>query len=180
MVIPRTAVPNVTIVDSGGYETTDFQDLSTTFVQSLQKLPWSEANLKAVYDGWSKNVPAVFVGFDRRGSVATQVAKSHALLKKYPDQLHTILVKPNTAKARFIQMSDVLANITSFAHFHFVGFTEKELGSSSLRRMVNISKKFGLRLMRRTCGGFRFMYSGASIRSRCLCILSRAPRCLTD
>jgi hypothetical protein len=137
---PRRVLTEITFVDSGGYETSNFQDLSATFVQPLNPNPWTEEQLREVYETWPNHIPAVFVSFDRRGTVANQANKAHALLKQYPGQLHAFLVKPKTKASKRISVPDVIANVEYLARFHILGITEKELGASTLERMENVAK----------------------------------------
>src|SRR4051812_29816400 len=40
--LPEQAITDLVIVDSGGYETSDLQDLSATFVQRVARKDWDE------------------------------------------------------------------------------------------------------------------------------------------
>jgi len=137
---PRSAVANITFVDSGGYETSQYQDLSSTFIQESKPRAWDERRLKRVYDRWPNYVPAVFVSYDRRGAVRRQGRRAVALLSEFSQHLHAFLVKPRTKKDRFISLDDVIANLDLIGRFQLLGVTEKELGSSMIERMENISR----------------------------------------
>jgi predicted RNA-binding protein len=54
--------------------------------------------------------------------------------------LSAILVKPETAGQKYIQVPNVVANADEFGAFDVIGFTEKELGDSFLARMASIAK----------------------------------------
>jgi len=137
---PRSALTDVTFVDSGGYETSDYQDLSATFAHDTKPLEWDENKLMDIYDKWPTYIPAVFVSLDRRGSVARQADQAYGLLKRYPNHLHALLIKPRTQRHRFISVADVAASTQSIGQFHILGVTEKELGNSMIERMDNISR----------------------------------------
>lgn len=137
------AITELTFVDSGGYETSSFQDLSATFAHPVHRKSWSEARLQKVYDEWPEHIPAVFVNFDsarRRGSVAEQARQAHTLLKSYPNQLRCFLVKPEKRTDKIIPVDQVIANVPYFNRFQILGLTEKELGASVIQRMENCAK----------------------------------------
>lgn len=108
---PRRAIANITFVDSGGYETSDYQDLSAFFTQETRSHAWSAKKLAQIYDGWPDYVPAVFVSYDQRGAVARQARRALALLRGYPQHLHAFLVKPRTQSDRFVSVDDVVSNL---------------------------------------------------------------------
>src|SRR2546426_6322340 len=66
---PRSAVANVTFVDSGGFEKAQYQDPSATFIQENKPLAWGERRRKQGYDRWADYVPPVLVSYARRGGV---------------------------------------------------------------------------------------------------------------
>jgi len=137
---PRRAIANITFVDSGGYETSDLQDLSTVFVQAWKHHPWTKARLRQVYDSWPDYVPAVFVNYDDRGSVVQQGKRALSLLRSYPKHLHAFLVKPKRKEDRFISVDEIINGIDVVEPFHILGITEKELGSSMIDRMDAIAR----------------------------------------
>lgn len=132
------AVVDLTFVDSGGYETSDEPDLSSVYDQPVEAKPWSAAALKEVLDGWPEHVPAVLVSFDSpdvRQPLADQVEAAKTLMDAYPGQLQALLVKPETESQRYVQVKLVAEQAKLLDGFHIVGFTEKELGGSILKRM---------------------------------------------
>ena len=137
---PRSILTAITYVDSGGYETTDFQDLSATFRQPMGQKPWDEARLKTVYDAWPDHIPAVFVNHDRRATIKQQIKSAQRLFSRYPKQLHTILLKPQTKRERTLPIAEIIDNATALGHFDIIGLTEKELGRSNAERMQNIAR----------------------------------------
>jgi hypothetical protein len=134
------AITELTFVDSGGYETSSFQDLSAVFAHPVRPKAWNEARLQKVYDEWPEHIPAVFVNFDapsKRGTVAQQAKRAHDLLKRYPNQLRAFLVKPEKKTDKLISVDQVISNVRYFERFHILGLTEKELGGSVIERMEN-------------------------------------------
>ena len=134
------AIANITFVDSGGYETSPYQDLSTTFAQDTKARAWDLAKLRHVYDAWPDHIPAVFVSYDERGAVKRQAKRALALLSDYPRHLHAFLVKPRTKESRFVSIDDIVGNLDLIGRFHVLGLTEKELGGSMIGRMENIAR----------------------------------------
>lgn len=136
-------LPNIIFLDSGGYETSDEHELSAVFRHSVPVKEWDEPKLKTVLDSWPPHIPAVFVNFDH-GSVRkpfkAQIAGAWKFLKKYPDQLHDIILKPEKKTQAYIQLSSVLGAVHELGKFHLIGFTEKELGNSILARMEMIAR----------------------------------------
>lgn len=137
---PRSALTNITFVDSGGYETSEYQDLSATFAVDLRPRKWNERKLMEVYDKWPAFIPAVFVSHDRRGSAGRQASQALKLLKRYPQHLHAFLIKPRTQRDRFIAVEDIIGSTGPIGQFQILGVTEKELGNSMIERMDNISR----------------------------------------
>ena len=106
--------------------------------QPVEAKLWSAAALKEALDGWPDHVPAVLVSFDSpdvRQPLADQVGAAKTLLKNYPGQLHALLVKPETESQRYVQVKLVAEQAELLSGFDVVGFTEKELGGSILKRM---------------------------------------------
>src|SRR5688572_30515548 len=131
----RSAIAAITFVDSGGYETSDFQDLSAAFVQRTDKKDWNESLLKETLDSWSDRIPAVFVAYDRHAPIVKQIKAARRLLRQYPKQLTAILLKPRTANGQKLSITDITANAGDLVAFDVIGVTEKELGSSMIERM---------------------------------------------
>ena len=138
-----SAITELTFVDSGGYEVSDSHDLSAVYRHPLKIENWSIDRLSEVYSSWPDHIPAVFVSYDHpklRISLAEQIENTKKFLSKYPDQLHTLLIKPETDQQKYIQINNIISNCKDLNGFQIIGFTEKELGSSILKRMSNIAK----------------------------------------
>jgi len=139
----QRAITEITIVDSGGYEVSDFHDLSEICLPLVHTLEWSMENLQRFYDNWPDYIPAIFVSFDhpkKRQSLQDQIEAARSLFARYPKQMHTFLIKPEKKDQQKIPINSIIANVNELRSFDIVGFTEKELGSSILDRMVNIAK----------------------------------------
>jgi|APSaa5957512622_1039677.scaffolds.fasta_scaffold20909_2 hypothetical protein len=139
----ESAITELTFVDSGGYEVSDFHDLSAVYKYPQKIQDWSIEKLTETYSSWPEHIPAVFVSYDHpnlRKSLQEQIDSAKKLFSDYPNQLHTLLVKPETDKQNYVQVQNVIGTCENFGDFQIVGFTEKELGNSILKRMSNIAE----------------------------------------
>jgi hypothetical protein len=137
-----SAITELTIVDSGGYEVSDLHDLSAVYRQPVQPKEWTMELLRQIYNSWPKHIPAVFVSYDHpnvRQSLSEQIDAAQSLFSHYPRQLHTLLIKPETKDQQYVQINNVIASARELRGFNILGLTEKELGNSILDRMKNIA-----------------------------------------
>lgn len=140
---PNNAFTEICVVDSGGYETSDQHDLSATYVQAVTPSDWDQDKLHSVLDLWPGHVPAIFVSFDspkKPLTLARQLERARQTRTRYPEQLHTFLIKPETADQRFVQLDSIRSALNDLSSFHIVGVTEKELGNSCINRMRSIAE----------------------------------------
>jgi queuine/archaeosine tRNA-ribosyltransferase len=139
---PKSALTAIMYVDSGGYETSDLQDLSATYIHEVNPKAWDEDKLHGVLDDWPTFAPAVFVTYDRASeprSLGDQIDAARKLIARYPKQLVTFLVKPTTKDQRFVQIDELMANVSNLAGMPIIGVTEKELAGSYIERMRRIA-----------------------------------------
>ena len=102
----RSSITEIVIVDSGGYEISDYYDLSAVSRKPVQPKEWNLQLLRAVYDAWPERIPAILVSYDHpslRHSLQDQIESARSLFSHYPRQLHTLLVKPETKNQHFLQ-----------------------------------------------------------------------------
>ncbi|HZF13598.1 MAG TPA: hypothetical protein VFE33_32800 [Thermoanaerobaculia bacterium] len=137
--------PELIIVDSGGYETSDDYDLSAVYRPELGFKPWTEEMLAGVLDKWPEELPAVFVSFDHHESrrpVVEQLAAARDLFKGRSHQLSCFLLKPETRDQSTLRVAlgAAIARAEDMRSFDIIGVTEKELGTSPLERMKRIVK----------------------------------------
>lgn len=137
--------PELTLLDSGGYEAGLDEDLSAAVIRQHRPKAWSPSNLKTVLDAWPNRFAAIFVSYDhpaRRRSLAIQIREAKDLFDRYPDQMHSFLLKPQGKKQQ--HLGNVLTRVTAkpktLTGFDIIGVTEKELGSSLLDRMQRIAE----------------------------------------
>jgi len=135
--------PEVIFIDSGGYECgkdIEFSDLGYTVHEPKE---WNPDLHSSVLDAWPQTVPAVLVSYDHpneRLKVEDQIARAQALFHGREHIARELLVKPETGMQSYIQINNVIKNIHALAGFEVIGFTEKELGNSVLKRMIAIAK----------------------------------------
>ena len=136
-------IGSVVFIDSGGYEVSDAHDFPSVFKHPWPPpgVKWTEAELTTILDGWPRQSPAVFVGFDNAGRpFPKQFDAARKLFAPYRHQLRDIILKPNQKgkRSRYIDMPSLLPHVKEIANFDIVGFTEKDLGDSVLNRMLSI------------------------------------------
>lgn len=137
--------PELTIVDSGGYEAGFDEDLSAAAAKEHQPKIWLPEDAKGVLDRWPDRFAAVFVSYDhpdRRLTLSEQVSEAKALFHHYPNQMSCLLLKPATTTQEFVKLvlDEVKENPGLIGGFDVIGLTEKELGSSMLDRMQRIAE----------------------------------------
>lgn len=131
----------MTIIDSGGYETSNNFDLSETRKYNRSKKEWNENLLCNVLDEWTDLYPAIIVSYDDveiRIPLEEQIKNASALFKPRTQFLSDFLIKPFNKESNFIDINEVLSYSKQFGQFDVVGLTEKELGNSLFLRMKNI------------------------------------------
>lgn len=134
----------ITIIDSGGYEISDHDDLSSVYSAAARAEEWDRSKLKSVLDRWPSDRDALFVSFDHpaeRHPFAEQVKHAAEMARSYPHQLHTLLLKPESRDQTTLRevLKHAVADIESLSRFHVIGVTEKELGTSAFERMKRIA-----------------------------------------
>jgi len=142
--IPRNLTfSQLLFLDSGGYEARIEHDLSETYGKLHKPKPWNQQLHERVLTNWSSKWPTIAVSFDSPAKclrLTNQIAGAAELQKRYPDLLWEILVKPETAKNRFIPFDNLLQRVEQLRRFAVVGITEKELDDSLFGAMTKIAK----------------------------------------
>lgn len=139
------ATPELTIVDSGGYEAGIDEDLSAVATREHAPLTWAPEHARAVFDAWPARFSAIFVSYDhpaRRIPLDQQVSEARKLFASYPQQLHSFLLKPTTDTQEYLKtvLDEVAERPKALRSFHVIGVTEKELGSNYLDRMQRVAE----------------------------------------
>lgn len=141
--MPKNTKTEITIVDSGGYETSDLQDLSCNFVQELKCKDWDEQKHSDILEQWPRHIPAMFVSYDKatlKIPLSEQISRANKLFQKHRTQLSIILLKPESDNQNYIKVQNVVAQAEAFSSFDVIGITEKELADTCLSRMEVIAK----------------------------------------
>jgi hypothetical protein len=144
-------IPELLILDSGGYETSTHTELSDTRMYNYSEIAWTVDELRSVLDNWTAEQPTLAVSFDHSSQaydLKVQIDNARQLFagRKFGREL---LIKPEPAKRKGqmegtrrsrVDIANVVAHIHELRDFDVIGFTEKELGYSIFDRMCNIKK----------------------------------------
>ena len=131
----------LTVIDSGGYETSNNFDLSETRKYERYKKAWNKDLFNQVLDNWTELYPAIVVSYDDvelKIPIIEQIKDANNFFEKKKQFLSDFLIKPIEIESNFINIDEVLKNVRNFESFNIIGVTEKELGDSYFERMKNI------------------------------------------
>jgi|SRR6185312_11894747 len=136
--------PDLLIIDSGGFETLEGTDFSDVYQFPNKSKKWTKELYIQELNKWNRvRYPVIIVSYDnggdKRRSLSKQIDDARKLFTKFPDCLHTFLIK-GIRKNEFLNVEEILANIQELTGFSIIGLTEKELGESILVRMNNIAR----------------------------------------
>jgi hypothetical protein len=130
-------------LDSGGYEGSKDLDLSDTGEHQYAPRTWTQKLLEeALVEKWDFEIPTVLVSFDSPRSKTTiknQIVRARQQFAKYPLAASNILFKTESVKQPFLNLKSIIESKNDLVGFDVIGVTEKELGKSTLDRMVNIA-----------------------------------------
>jgi len=130
-------------LDSGGYEGSKDLDLSDTGEHEYVPRTWTQKHLeKALAEKWDFDIPTVLVTYDSPHSkteIKNQISRAKKQFAKWPRASSNILFKTKSVTQPFLNIKSIIAHKHEMANFDVIGVTEKELGKSTLDRMVNIA-----------------------------------------
>ena len=133
-----------TIIDSGGYETSNSYDFSGINRSPHDINSWKPDFLEEVILNWPEEFPAILVNYDHgqeRLPLSDQISKAKIFFKKCGSgKFCDFLIKPETEDQNFIKIDSVQKKVYELHSFDIIGVTEKEIGNSILERMINIHK----------------------------------------
>ena len=132
----------INFIDSGGYETSQNYDLSGVNKYNHKVKPWDADKLKKVLLGWPDDMSGIMVSYDHgdlRLSIDEQVENAQKLFYEHKSLMSDFLIKPETKKQDYIQVSNLIARPEILRGFNIIGVTEKEIGNSQLERMINLA-----------------------------------------
>lgn len=140
----QLSMPELVIIDSGGYECGKDYDLSELYEHPYKAKDWSVSLYDEVLHSFKDalNIIAI-VSYDLEASgtsIKSQIQNARSCFSKWPQYMHVMLLKPSGEAARFLNVEEIIANVASLRGFHVIGVTEKELGNSILERMKSIAR----------------------------------------
>jgi hypothetical protein len=131
-------------LDSGGYEATKDTDLSDPGENAHRPLKWTQAQLEeTLTKRWDFNIPTVLVSYDSPHAKTTtekQIYRAKRLFQKWPNAAGSILFKTENKQRPILNIERIISLKHQLASFAVIGLTEKELGRSTLDRMINIAR----------------------------------------
>ena len=139
----KLSFPSLVFLDSGGYEASRDQDLSD--VRPLGRMPqrWNIRMHSAAIARWAFSTPTVLVSYDHpklRRPTKVQIDQARRLFQRYPQSGHELLFKPESRREPYVNIDEIMRHRHDVSGFSVLGFTEKELGPSLLKRMSAIAK----------------------------------------
>lgn len=130
-------------VDSGGYELTSSMDSTEpNEVDEQRDERFSEDDYDSVLSRLPEDLPFVVANYDHaaRGlKMDTQIRAASTLLDEYPSFLHNFIAKPTSKRSRYINIDDIISHLDELRHFAVLGVTEREIGNTVRKRLVNIA-----------------------------------------
>jgi hypothetical protein len=131
-------------LDSGGFEASEDVDLSDSGKKPHKPRPWKIKQFhETLRDRWDFKKPTVLVSYDApraKRSVERQIERGRATFARYPEANSTLLLKTESNREPYLNMNAIIASRHKLADFDVIGVTEKELGQSTLERMLNIAR----------------------------------------
>jgi hypothetical protein len=137
-------IPELVIIDSGGYECGKDYDLSELYEHPYKAKDWTYETYNSVLNTFQDplNVIAI-VSYDLETSgtpIKHQIEGARSFFHKWPQYMHVVLLKPSSPRARFLNVDEIRAEAPSLRGIDVIGVTEKELGNSILERMKSIAR----------------------------------------
>jgi len=145
---PKLTFPTIIFIDSGGYECSFLQSVSKfgIFVEKpkihLDRKKHRKV-IKNFIQKYKKTKPLVIISYDhpsRRESLDKQINHAEILFNEFEGVLKEIIFKPDVKDDAIINFDEIIKNIHLLKPYDIIGFTEKELGESFWKRMLNIAR----------------------------------------
>jgi hypothetical protein len=130
-------------LDSGGYEASKEIELSDTYEKEYSGREWSLDRHQQVLAEWKSNSPTVCVSYDHpndRVPTGQQIARAKAMVLPPGNSARALLIKPESETSKRLHLENILPTVKQMTGFAVVGVTEKEIGNSTLSRMINVAK----------------------------------------
>lgn len=128
-------------IDSGGYEISDNYDLCERNKFNYKVHPWDIGKMKQVYHTVTScpkfsNSTFVLSGFDLLGPFEDQLTSILKLAEEFPNTLVNFIIKPVFPFEHLLDCIKV--NIEALHSIPILGLTEKELGDTVQKRLLNL------------------------------------------
>ncbi len=139
----KITFPSVVFIDSGGYEASTDNELSDTGKKVHNPRRWVREFHQRVLAKWDYSPDTVLISFDSpktKTDIARQISRAKKLFESHTRGNSELLIKTSSSHKSYVEIDEVISHVHELAQFDIIGFTEKELGDSTLRRMCNISK----------------------------------------
>lgn len=131
--------PTLLFIDSGGYEARQDYDIAEVYASQYSPKAWTREYHKEVLRTLDLPAALVLVSFDEivpEIPIAEQIEQAEMLFAQHPKVTSDFLIKP--CGDIHIDPQDVILHIERLASFDAVGFTEKEIGATTLERLHNV------------------------------------------
>jgi hypothetical protein len=118
-------------------------DLSDTGKKLHRPRRWVQDYHQRVLSKWNYTPDTVLVSFDSpkaKTNVSGQISRAKRLFASFPRANAECLIKTSSSKDSYVDVDEVIKHVHDLSVFDIIGFTEKELGDSTLRRMCNIAR----------------------------------------
>ncbi len=111
---PPFDFPSLIFLDSGGYEASKDTGLSDFGEREHMPKPWNQDMHEAQLADWQPSVPSVLISYDHpkeRLPIKAQIERAKAMAGGREGFLREILLKPETAAPKRLQMDDIIKNV---------------------------------------------------------------------
>lgn len=140
---PKITFSELVFFDSGGYESAIEKEVEEFGLYKPDPFDWNREKHSEAVDRFVEEIPKVIISYDHpseRMTIAKQIDRANELFRGKEGIIKELLIKPESAGSRRINIHGFYENIEKIQDFDILGFTEKELGKSILDRMVAIAR----------------------------------------
>lgn len=135
--------PQFTFIDSGGYETSEGHDFSEVYKHpATSDKKWNINGYNKIINSWPDRFSAIIVSYDngrdKPKKITQQITSGKNFFNSRDKFLHDFLIKPSR-KESYLNIDEIISNISLLKGFDIIGLTEKELGPSIQERTKNIA-----------------------------------------
>jgi len=128
------------IIDSGGYELTDYIDSTEPKVFSHNPdETYTIKEYESVLNNLNKNQNIIITNFDFTSNdkpLEHQITDAQTFFNKFPAFTNDFIIKPSSNNK--LDIDEIIRHSAKLKYFDVIGFTEKELGQDILEIMKNI------------------------------------------